>query len=306
MNVAWTINEDHLLMKYLQAIGHTVGRKSYEDSEFDWSLTKAAVTTTPWERYEGGRLDGFYAFTQDTSKKTSLLPSHDTIQWIDNKAGYMKVLQDAGINALPFVFVKGYKEGEVAKESNVTLRQIKEEKGWETLVFKPNVAMRGKWVEKVTKSDFDKKDNQFQHLISLGHDMLVQEFQSSISEQGEVGVVVIGNNVTHAVLKKPKPGGFLVHEHWGGTYTLHVPIQEEIAFAEKVLRVSGVHFGPFPYARVDMIRDNSNELALIELTAIAPGLQLASNPEAAKVLAEHLHHGLHTICSCEDSGRSEL
>jgi hypothetical protein len=137
--------------------------------------------------------------------------------------------------------------------------------------------------------------------------MLVQEFQRSIPEHGEVSVVIVGDNVTHAVLKKPKPGGFIVHEHWEGTNTLHVPTNEEVTFARKVVRVSGERFGHFPpISRVDMFRDNSNELAMMELTIIGPMMYIDVNPKVAEALVERLHHELPTICSCKYPERSEL
>jgi glutathione synthase/RimK-type ligase-like ATP-grasp enzyme len=309
INETWAINEDHPLMENLQALGHMVGRKSFTDLEFDWSLTKVVVLKSTENRFDRNLhlRKEWLQFLEDVRGKTRMIPSHETINWLKDKASYTKDLQGAGINVLPFVLVKGQKEGEVANESNNRLRQIKDEHGWETLVFKPNTANKGRWIEKVTNSDFDKRDKQFQYLLSHGHDMLVQEFQRSISEQGEVSVVIIGNNVTHAVLKKPKPGGILVHEHWGGTTKLHVPTQEEIAFARNVVREIGKPLGHFLLrARIDMIRDNSNELALMELSATSPHLHLAKNPEAAKIFAEHLHHELCTICSCEDSRRTEL
>jgi glutathione synthase/RimK-type ligase-like ATP-grasp enzyme len=143
------------------------------------------------------------------------------------------------------------------------------------LVIKPNFANDGRWVKKVAISDFNKKVKQFQYLVSLGHDMLVQELSTQYkTEQGEqVGVVVVGDNVTHAVLKKPKPDSFLVHLSWGGDQTLYQPTEEKIGFTKQVVRVTGQRFGHFPLrARVDMSRDNSNELDLMEQTADCPGL----------------------------------
>lgn len=306
MNEEWAIKDDQPLMEKLQALGHMVGRKSFMDLEFDWSLTKVVVLKSAEQCFDSNK-EQWLAFLEGLKGKTPIIPSHEMINWIENKASYMSDLKDAGINIPEFVLVKGHKEGEAASESNVTLRQIKEEHGWETLVFKPNNSNKGRWCEKVTKGIFDEKDNQFQYVISVGHDMLVQEFHSSISEHGEVSIVMIGDNVSHAVLKRPAPGGFLVHEHWGGITKLHVPTQEEITFARKVVRVSGERFGHFPsFSRVDLIRDNSNELALMEFTPVCPMIYINGNPNVAEALAAHLHNELQNVCSCEDSGRSGL
>ena len=71
------------------------------------------------------------------------------------------------------------------------------------------------------------------------------------------------------------------------------PTAEEIAFAEKAVAACD----PQPhYARVDIIRDNNDELAVIEMEMIEPELWFRLKPEAAKVLAESIQ--LQTNLSC--------
>jgi len=74
-----------------------------------------------------------------------------------------------------------------------------------------------------------------------------------------------------------------VQDDYGGTIHLYAPSPEEIAFAEKAVKACS----PVPlYARVDVIWDNNNELAIIELELIEPELWFRKNDKAADLLAE--------------------
>ena len=95
--------------------------------------------------------------------------------------------------------------------------------------------------------------------------------------------MVMGGQFTHAVLKVAKPGDFRVQDDFGGSVHDYQPTQAEMNFAEKAVSFCS----PSPsLARVDIIRDNNDELAIIELEMIEPELWFRLNPKAADVLAE--------------------
>lgn len=115
--------------------------------------------------------------------------------------------------------------------------------------------------------------------------MLLQPFQQNIIEQGEVAMMVIGGKFTHAVLKKAKQGDFRVQDDFGGTLHAYQPSLEEIEFAESAVRA----WDPQPvYGRVDIIRDNQDKLAIMELELIEPELWFRRNPSAADLLASEI------------------
>ena len=114
---------------------------------------------------------------------------------------------------------------------------------------------------------------------------MVQEFQQDVIDRGEVSLMVMGGVFTHAVLKRAKSGDFRVQDDFGGTLEDYEPTPEEIEFSERAIAA----VSPLPaYARVDLIRDNDDQLALIELELIEPELWFRRCPKAAQVLADHL------------------
>jgi glutathione synthase/RimK-type ligase-like ATP-grasp enzyme len=113
--------------------------------------------------------------------------------------------------------------------------------------------------------------------------MMIQPFLDSIVEKGEISLIVIDGKYTHAVLKKVKFGDFRVQDDFGGTVHPYEATPEEIAIAEKAVAACPYH--PL-YARVDLVWDQNDELAVSELELIEPELFFRNRPEAAVLLAK--------------------
>ena len=113
--------------------------------------------------------------------------------------------------------------------------------------------------------------------------MMLQPFQNSIVEKGEISLIVINGKYSHAVLKKAKKGDFRIQDDFGGTVRVYTPTSQEITFAENVIKAS---IEPPIYARVDITTDNDGYLAIVELELIEPELWFRNNPQASIQLAE--------------------
>ncbi|MFN5877443.1 MAG: hypothetical protein ACK44B_01155, partial [Flavobacteriales bacterium] len=124
----------------------------------------------------------------------------------------------------------------------------------------------------------------FKELITE-ESLMLQEFQHNIMSGGEISLILFNGEYSHSVLKKAKSGDFRVQDDFGGTVHDHSASDDEIAFAVKCLS----HCPELPiYARVDLIRDNQNELALGELELIEPELWFRKDPNAAVLFADAL------------------
>jgi len=121
----------------------------------------------------------------------------------------------------------------------------------------------------------------FKNLVQ-NHDMLVQLFQKNILNFGEISLMMIDGKYSHAVLKKAKIGDFRVQDDFGGTVSQYQPSKKEIQFGENT--INKLSFKPI-YARVDIIIDNNNNLALSELELIEPEMWFRFFPSSAKKLA---------------------
>jgi glutathione synthase/RimK-type ligase-like ATP-grasp enzyme len=115
--------------------------------------------------------------------------------------------------------------------------------------------------------------------------MLLQEYLSDINLNGEISLIMIGGEYTHAVRKTAKKGDFRVQDDHGGKVNKYNAKESEIKFANKCLEAC-----PYKttYARVDIIYDNNNEPSLSELELIEPELWFRNNKNSAKLLANKI------------------
>ena len=112
--------------------------------------------------------------------------------------------------------------------------------------------------------------------------MMLQPFQENIITHGEYSFILIDGKYTHAVLKVAKPGDFRVQDDFGGTVHNHKATKEEISFAENAVKAC---IEKPMYARVDVIIDNNNKLAISEIELIEPELWFRKHHDAAVLLA---------------------
>ena len=269
--------EDQLLQRALQGLGLKVTRKDWADPDFEWSETKCVVFKTTWDYFD--RFTEFKDCLSVIQSKTTCINPASQIIWNMDK-WYLKDLADSGI---PVVETEYIKKGEQRP-----LREIISNSGWDEVILKPTVAGAARHTYRIMQETIQDYESIFCALIKE-EDMMIQPFQHNIMTKGEASFMVIGGGFTHAVLKKGKTGDFRVQDDFGGTVHKYLPSQKEIEFAEKVVQACEM----LPaYARVDVMWDNNNELAVSEVELIEPELWFRKNPEAAQKLAKEIQQRL--------------
>lgn len=262
--------EDGLVVQALEQKGLKVGRRSWSDKNFDWSETKKVLIRTTWDYFE--RYEEWQAWLKLVNAKSTLINSLDIIEWNMDKH-YLADLHSRGINIPDTIFIE--------KGSPTSLKDLHKQTGWQETILKPCVSGAARHTYKLNAKQLNEHEAVFQQLIDEESFML-QPFQKNVVEKGEISLVVINGQFTHAVLKIAKPGDFRVQDDFGGTVQTYLPTEEEMAFAEKAVAACE----PTPFlARVDLIRDNHGKLAIIEIELIEPELWFRLNPKAAEVLA---------------------
>ncbi len=262
--------EDNLVKIALENQGLKVLRLSWDDSNFDWSTTKYILFRTTWDYFD--RFTEFSVWLESVSKQTKLLNSKDIIHWNLDKH-YLLDLQQKGIHICESFFVE--------KGTSFSLLEISEKLQLNNFVLKPCVSGGGRHTYKINKESIEKHNTIFNNLISK-EAMIIQPFQHNIVDKGEISLIIINGEYTHAVLKIAKKGDFRVQDDFGGSVHNYTPSKEEISFAEKCIEACSET--PI-YARVDIFIDNNNKLALAELELIEPELWFRNHTKAAGKLA---------------------
>lgn len=263
--------EDNYAKAALEQKGLRVGRTNWDDSGFDWTETEYAIFKTTWDYFD--RYEEFSKWLEEVSKKTKLINRIETIRWNVDKH-YLLDLNKKGVNIPKTIFIK--------KGDDRALTDIFMNSGWKDSILKPVVSGGGRHTYKIDKVNLIEHEKIYRELIE-NEAMMLQEFQYSVTEDGELTFVVFGGKFSHAVLKRAKAGDFRVQDDYGGTVHEYTASKQEIEFAELIVSLCN----PNPvYGRVDAIKDNDGNLAVSELELIEPELWFRTKPESADDYAE--------------------
>lgn len=265
------IKEDNYVKIALENLGLKVTRLSWDNPGFDWSSTKTILFRTTWDY--AVRFPEFSNWLNKVSKQTTLLNSETIIRWNIDKH-YLLDLQKNGVHICESYFIEKGETKSLQELAN--LHQLTE------FVLKPCVSGGARHTYKINSSNLKDYGKIFSELIK-NEALILQPFQYNIVEKGEISLMVMNGNFTHAVLKIAKKGDFRVQDDFGGTVQNYTPTSSEINFAENTVKACK----ELPiYARVDVFTDNNGKLALAELEVIEPELWFRNYPKAADELAK--------------------
>ena len=118
----------------------------------------------------------------------------------------------------------------------------------------------------------------------MGHACLIQPFLSSVVEEGEFTFVFIDGEFSHGVLKQAAAGDYRIQSLYGGKESVFAPSAADLASARAV--ISALPFTAPLYARIDMARLPSGELAVMEAEMIEPYLYPEQGPDLGERLAK--------------------
>ena len=267
------LQEDELVINALKEKNLSVIKRDWNDPLFDWKTTHTVLFRSTWDYFDKFKL--FKMWFDETKNNCLMINSHESVEWNIDKH-YLLDLQEQQIPIPKSEFIK--------KGSSVDLTLLMQEKNWNEIVVKPTISGAAKNTFRLKKEELSQFDPTWKNLIHK-EDFIVQEFQNNVITKGEVAMMVIGGKYTHAVLKMAKEGDFRVQDDFGGSIAIYSPSEKMVKLAEKC---TGILSAIPSYARVDIIWDNSGDLAVSELELIEPELWFRLNPNAAQKLAEHV------------------
>ncbi|SNS49635.1 Glutathione synthase/RimK-type ligase, ATP-grasp superfamily [Ekhidna lutea] len=268
------ITEDQLVMDALEKLKLKTKKVAWSDKTFDWTQTKVALFRTTWDYAE--RFDAFSDWLMEVSLKTKLINDYDTVIWNLDKH-YLTELKDKGVNVVETYFVEpGDKR---------SLQEVYEETGWQDIILKPAISAAAKDTFKLSPDTISNLEDRYAYLIK-DESMMIQPFQEDVLKRGELSLMLIGDEYTHAVLKAAKPGDFRVQDDFGGTVKNYKPTKAEIDLAKAA--VGACDTLPL-YARVDIVNDNNGNPAVSELELVEPEMWFRKNEKAAHRLAERVN-----------------
>jgi hypothetical protein len=254
--VAQGDDDDHLLAAALTRLGLSVAFVCWDDPDARWPVAGMAVVRSTWDYHE--RLDAFLGWADFVGSVTTLRNDAATIKWNSHK-GYLLDLQARGVEIVPTTLVRAGERAEL---------------GPGEVVVKPAVSVGAERTFRfASQADLD--------ALTATDDALVQPYVDAIETKGELSIVCIDGEPSHAVRKVPASGDFRSQEEHGAQITSVEVEGTHRALARTAL--STLERVPL-YARVDAV-DTDSGLQLMELELIEPTLWLRWHPPAADTLA---------------------
>lgn len=261
----WT-HDDALLVEPLRAAGvESVGAR-WDDPSVDWPSFDAVVVRSTWDYYL--RIEEFRAWIEARDADgTRLWNPASVLRWNIDKR-YLRDLEEAGLPVVPTAWL--------SRGDEADLGRVMAEREWERAVVKSAVAAGGHTTWETTREQAAARGEELSAMLAEA-DVLVQPFMQQVVDEGEHSFVFFGGEFSHALLKWPAPGGFLVQEKYGGT--LGVSEEPPPGLIEQAAAALPHAPGELLYARVDGLRDGDRFL-VTELEVTEPELFVRLDPAA--------------------------
>lgn len=242
------------------------------------ALRRGGVEVEPRPWSEPGDLSGFdavlplvaWGYQDDPARWYALLDRLEgdggqvlnplrVLRWNTDKA-YLAELDAANVPTVP--------TRRVAALDATALEEARHDWGAE-LVVKPPISAAAYGTHRLGGADPIPAD-------VAGRPMMIQPFLRSVMNEGEYSLMFFDGAFSHAIVKRARAGDYRVQPHLGGSEMPCKPPSEALEVAATAL--SAVPERP-AYARVDLIRLDDGQLAVIELELIEPSLWLEHAPD---------------------------
>lgn len=272
--VAAVLEEDRLLVAALEARGVTSYRVDWTRADVQWRDFDAIVVRTPWDYFQ--RFEAFCAWMDALEGHPCVLNDVSTLRWNIDKR-YLLELEAAGLPIVPTVFVD--------RDEPLTLADAAAQLDTDAVVYKPTVGGGGQETYRVQPGTLADHEGRFAELTAQ-RGMMVQPFMPEVLAQGEVTVVAIDGEPTHALVKRARDGEFRVQTDHGGTLHAHTASDEELALTRAAMKVPGPAVPA--YGRLDLVRDHAGHPRIMELEVVEPELWFRLHPPAAERFADRI------------------
>jgi glutathione synthase/RimK-type ligase-like ATP-grasp enzyme len=233
----------------------------WSDPKVEWGSYDLAMLSSTWDYHE--KQDQFRAWLRSTAKVTRLVNPLKLVEWNLDKR-YLRELDAAAVPTIPTVWSE---PGQTAQTTEEVARL-----SWTDVIIKPVIDLGARNLVKVKAEVVETMLGQYDVPTML------QPYLSSVASAGELSLVYVEGELSHALRKLPARGDFRVQPQYGGTHEAVSAPPRAIEIGDAALAAAP---SPALYARVDLVETDDGGLALIELELIEPALYLDCAPSTA-------------------------
>jgi len=260
------VSDDELSIEPLAELGWDVRTVSWRDTSVDWNDFDVVVIRTTWD-YQRDPAAFLDVLQRIESSDARLENSLDIVKWNLDKR-YLRELDGKGVQIVPTIWDVAYDEASLDKWLN--------QFGTNEIIVKPTVSATAEHTYRMREFEPALTD------IFTERSFMVQPFIKNIVAEGEYSLFYFSGEYSHTILKAPKEADFRVQEEHGGIISAVEPTGLLLQAGRKAFDV----ITPTPlYARVDLVRDETDNFALMELELIEPALYFRMDDESPKRFA---------------------
>lgn len=257
---------DKLLIEPMKKIGWIAEEISWRNENVNWNDYDAVIVRSTWD-YQNDS-EKFIGVLEKINNVSHLENDLDLMKWNMNK-NYLFDLEQKGIKIVDTIWEKNF-------NTNLA-HEYFEKLDTDEIIIKPNISANADNTFRLTREKLNKNLEQLEKIFAV-REFMVQPFLKNIIDEGEYSLFFFNGRFSHSVLKKPKENDFRVQEEHGGNIQPFKVASELILIAENIIK----KLSTIPlYGRVDLVRNNQNQFALIELELIEPSLYLNKDDQSS-------------------------
>jgi glutathione synthase/RimK-type ligase-like ATP-grasp enzyme len=271
---------DKLLFEPMKTLGWIAEEISWRNETVDWKDFDAVVVRSTWD-YQND-LEKFKSVLEKINSASHLENDFDLMKWNMNK-NYLFDLEQKGVRIVETIWENKFNSS-LAHEYFNKLNT-------DEIIIKPNVSASADNTFRLSKENINEHLPKLENIFAT-REFMVQPFLKNIIDEGEYSLFYFDGKFSHSVLKKPKEKDFRVQEEHGGDIQPFKVSAEMKDIGENILK----KLSTIPlYGRVDLVRIEQNEFALMELELIEPSLYLNKDEQSPARLAKAFDERLSKI-----------
>jgi len=262
--------EDRLLQEAFRKRGIVADTIPWDADGIDWKDYDAGLIHTTWDYYV--RCEQFLSKIDELGDLFPIWNPPKLVRWNADKR-YLLELEAQGVTIIPTELIP-----------DITLEDpslMAAKKGWSQFVVKPVIGGGALATYRFPEDAAKKEQLANAHCKAF----LLQPFVPSIITEGEWSFVFFWGKFQYAAKKTPKAQDYRVQSMYGAITQITSANPQDIEIARRVL---GRLESPPLYARIDMVRNDSGNLMLMELELIEPYLYFTETGTGATSLVNAL------------------
>jgi len=249
---------------------------AWDDRSVDWSGFELAVIRSTWDYARRDR--EYVRWLQRVERRTRLANPAAVVEWNIDKR-YLHDLTASGVPVVPTTFLEPGDAVRIPDRGEIVVKPVVSAGAADTRRYR-------------LPDQTDAARAHVDELLAAGRAVMVQPYFASVEDPGEIDLVYLRGQYSHAVRKMAplaEPGAPAVVLPQSERAVAAEPEPEHRALADAALAAVARRFpdaSPLLYARVDLVLGMRGEPLVLEVEVAEPALFLHKVPDAAERFAD--------------------